>query len=475
MEQAYQTLPEKVDFNFHVRPILSDRCYTCHGPDNNARKADFRLDTEEGAFAALTSGGHAFVAGNLGRSKAIERIVSDNPEFMMPPPESNLSLNSQEVAIIAKWIEQGADFGGWKEMKDGEASVSPKKQKAPDLLKTLGEGVAPAPEKALASFKEMGALVIPISQKNNLIRIDASLVADKVSDETLSALKGLEGHVTDLNLAGSSISDKGLAALASCSKLTRLHLEKTKVTDAGIKSLAGLKNLQYLNLYGTGISDAGVAHLSGSKELKKIYLWQTKVSDKGATALQKSLPNVKISRGWAVERKPVSDKTIIAGFIADRCCDKAHKAGTVCSRTCCITAVAGGSACGECNKPKSADEKAYDKLAAEFDAGSCCGKAHKAGNKCDHECCTKAVAENKVCLKCNKEAKARLAKAEEAKAKKDAPKKEAPKGGDKADDLSAQFKAGSCCDKAAKAGKACSHGCCVKAAASTQVCKKCNS
>lgn len=112
VEQAFQTLPDQVDFNFHVKPILSDRCYTCHGPDNNARKAEFRLDTEAGAFAALTSGGHAFVAGKLGRSKAIERITSDDPEFMMPPPESNLSLNSREIATIAKWIKQGAE---WKE------------------------------------------------------------------------------------------------------------------------------------------------------------------------------------------------------------------------------------------------------------------------------------------------------------------------------------------------------------------------
>ncbi len=110
---AYQDLPDKVNFNFHVRPILSDRCYKCHGPDDNARKAELRLDLEEEAFATLKKeGGHAFVPGKPGKSVAWQRITSDDPDFHMPPPESNLSLTAKEKALITKWIEQGAE---WKE------------------------------------------------------------------------------------------------------------------------------------------------------------------------------------------------------------------------------------------------------------------------------------------------------------------------------------------------------------------------
>ena len=70
-------LPEQVDYNFHVKPLFSDRCYACHGPDDNARKADLRLYTEEGAKKAdLESGGHAIVPGSLRRSKAVERIFA---------------------------------------------------------------------------------------------------------------------------------------------------------------------------------------------------------------------------------------------------------------------------------------------------------------------------------------------------------------------------------------------------------------
>ncbi len=107
---AYQELPETVDFNFHVKPILSDRCYNCHGPDANTRKANLRLDLEAEAFKRLSNGNHAFVAGKPGKSESINRILSDDPEQVMPPPESNLTLTAKEKATIIKWIEQGAEW-----------------------------------------------------------------------------------------------------------------------------------------------------------------------------------------------------------------------------------------------------------------------------------------------------------------------------------------------------------------------------
>jgi hypothetical protein len=105
-------LPDYVDYNFHVKPILSDRCYTCHGPDAQTRKAGLRLDIESEAFKKLESGHHAFFKGSLSKSESIKRLISTDPELMMPPPESELSVTAREIAIIAKWIEQGSN---WKE------------------------------------------------------------------------------------------------------------------------------------------------------------------------------------------------------------------------------------------------------------------------------------------------------------------------------------------------------------------------
>ena len=112
ISNQYSSLPEVVDFNYHVKPILSDRCYQCHGPDEKTRKAGLRLDIESLAFSKLESGKRAFSAGNLYKSESARRILHQDPDIVMPPPEANLQLTQREKAMILKWIEQGAE---WKE------------------------------------------------------------------------------------------------------------------------------------------------------------------------------------------------------------------------------------------------------------------------------------------------------------------------------------------------------------------------
>ncbi len=105
-------MPEVVDYNFHIKPILSDNCYTCHGPDANKRKAGLRLDLQEVAFAELpeTPGQYAIVAGKPHKSAIFERITSDDPATVMPPPDSKRSLKPYEKELIKKWISQGGKF-----------------------------------------------------------------------------------------------------------------------------------------------------------------------------------------------------------------------------------------------------------------------------------------------------------------------------------------------------------------------------
>ncbi len=130
---AESDLPEVIDFNYHIKPILSDRCYVCHGPDKNNQKADLRLDNAEGAYAALSSGsGVAIAPGNLGKSEVYHRMVTEDPYRLMPPPESNLVLSAEEIAYITKWIEQGAEY------KPHWAFTKPEKSEVPEA----GEGWA---------------------------------------------------------------------------------------------------------------------------------------------------------------------------------------------------------------------------------------------------------------------------------------------------------------------------------------------
>ncbi len=122
-------MPDSVDYNIHIKPILSDRCFACHGPDKNAMKVGLALHTSEGAYAELKENpGHfAIVPGKKEESEVVRRIMSSDPEEMMPPAESNLKLNDYERRLITKWIEQGAVY------KPHWSLISPTKPKIPEV------------------------------------------------------------------------------------------------------------------------------------------------------------------------------------------------------------------------------------------------------------------------------------------------------------------------------------------------------
>ncbi|HEV7379251.1 MAG TPA: PSD1 and planctomycete cytochrome C domain-containing protein, partial [Dyadobacter sp.] len=128
-ESQVSEIPEKVSYNFDVRPILSDKCFACHGPDANKREAGLRLDVAESAFQALKEnpGAHALVAGKPELSQAYLRITTQDTAMLMPPPSSNLKLTNRDIDIIEKWIKQGAQY------EKHWAFVAPRKQPVPDV------------------------------------------------------------------------------------------------------------------------------------------------------------------------------------------------------------------------------------------------------------------------------------------------------------------------------------------------------
>ena len=98
-----------VGFARDVRPILSDNCFACHGPDDKARKAGLRLDTQEGAFAELESGGRAIVPGKPDESELIARIESRRPpSCRCRRTKSGKQLTPEQIALLRRWVEQGA-------------------------------------------------------------------------------------------------------------------------------------------------------------------------------------------------------------------------------------------------------------------------------------------------------------------------------------------------------------------------------
>ncbi len=102
--------PAAVQFNRDIRPILSENCFACHGPDHNKRKAGLRLDQHDEAIKTLKSGEVAIVPGDTDHSALISRILSDDPDEHMPPPDSGKKLTPQQIDVLKRWVKQGAPW-----------------------------------------------------------------------------------------------------------------------------------------------------------------------------------------------------------------------------------------------------------------------------------------------------------------------------------------------------------------------------
>src|SRR5262245_40802168 len=98
---------ENVRFNRDIRPILANACFQCHGPDPGGRKAKLRFDREEGFFGAR-EGGPTVVKNDPAKSPLYQRIITKDPDDLMPPPKSHKVLKPEEKERIRKWIAQGA-------------------------------------------------------------------------------------------------------------------------------------------------------------------------------------------------------------------------------------------------------------------------------------------------------------------------------------------------------------------------------
>lgn len=226
-EDTYASLelPETVDYNFHIKPILSDNCYTCHGPDANKRKAGLRLDLEETAFEELkeSPGEYAFIAGNSEKSKAYWHMITEDPKEIMPPVDSKLSLNSYEKRLIEKWIEQGAKF------QKHWAYLSPQKKEVPK----------PEPSNANWPQNEIDGLILKKLEENNI------QPSEKATKETLIRrisldLTGLPPNIADtktlLSLTSEQIIPKAIEQFLSSpaygERMTQSWLDLARYADS---------------------------------------------------------------------------------------------------------------------------------------------------------------------------------------------------------------------------------------------------
>lgn len=158
--QDEQGAARRVDFSRDIRPILSDKCYACHGPDEATRKTKLRFDTKQGAFQDL-GGYRAIVPGKPAESPMVRRITAEEEAFRMPPPYSDRKLTKKEIELIRLWIEQGARW------QTHWAFIPPRRPELPQvanrawpkngmdsfiLHRLQKEGLAPSPEATRAKL-----------------------------------------------------------------------------------------------------------------------------------------------------------------------------------------------------------------------------------------------------------------------------------------------------------------------------------
>jgi len=163
--RAYEELPKKLDFNIHVKPILSDKCFACHGPDKVKIEAGLQLHASQTAFAELpeNEGKYAIVPGSLQKSEVFHRIISEDEELIMPPKDANLKLAPKEKAVLIRWIEEGAEY------KPHWSFVKPEKPEVPEV-KEKEKMANPIDNFVLARLESEGLDLSPPADKSVLLR-----------------------------------------------------------------------------------------------------------------------------------------------------------------------------------------------------------------------------------------------------------------------------------------------------------------
>lgn len=153
----------QVDYRREVRPILSDKCFKCHGPDEKERKAGLRLDTADGALAMADSGAFAVVPGKSGDSELMKRVRHADGDLRMPPAATGKTLTPQEIDTLQRWIDQGA---AWQGHWAFQAPVRP----APPTISNEAWALNPIDRFIHARLDRESLMPSPTADKTTLIR-----------------------------------------------------------------------------------------------------------------------------------------------------------------------------------------------------------------------------------------------------------------------------------------------------------------
>ncbi len=283
-----------------IVPILEQKCYSCHNAEK--QKGKFRMDE----YDLLIKGGKegdGVIPGDAAKSNIIVRaeLPEDDDEHM--PPEGKKDLDAHELVLLKWWISQGApkdaklaDLAATDEVKQALSKFVP--GKPVEVAAKPKPGLSDAFKSKVEGLRrEFPAALNYEFQGADTLVFTALGMRGKFGDEQLAKLQPVLPAMVALDLSHTSVTDDGVKALASATKLKSLRLAETKVSDPALETLSKLLELESLNLYGTQVTSQGILKLSSLQGLRKLYLWQTQVNEETLQALREKMPDCEIVTG----------------------------------------------------------------------------------------------------------------------------------------------------------------------------------
>lgn len=276
--------PEEIFYLTSVKPIIVKRCAECHGAEK--QKGRLRLDPIGMAFDGPSSG-WTILAGFPDDSELVFRILlpRDDPDAM---PPKGAGLSEAEVQAIETWIRNGAVVPESERTSDGPGGTA--RSAANTRAAPLEAKVSAALDRCLAC----GAIAQPIHADATLFDVNASHASPAWTDVQLAIVAEAASAIARLNLAGSGITDAGMASLPPMPALEAIRLDGTSIGDEGIAPLLQSPNLASANFVGTGLTDAGLERLLALPNLRDVFVWRSKVTDAGIAAAKASHPAVRV-------------------------------------------------------------------------------------------------------------------------------------------------------------------------------------
>ncbi len=295
----------EVAFETHVRPVLAEFCFGCHG--QTRQRGGLALHEPD----AITRGGDSgalLVAGRPAESELIRRLrlPLDADEHM--PPAARPQPTADQIAALERWIEAGATWGA-----HAFAAVAPDVAVAAEhsdvvpaqpvqepavAVVAADNGVPPPDPAALEALRAHFVHIGAVAQDSHLVEVSFAAVAPTTDDATATRLlEPLLPQLDTLTLSRCAVGDTTAALLANAGRLRRLDLGGTAVTNAGVAAIARLASLEELVLSRTRLTPAAVEHLAGMPGLRRVFVWKSGLSDEAVARLRERRPELAVDTG----------------------------------------------------------------------------------------------------------------------------------------------------------------------------------